>query len=105
MRIIHNKNATFYWSGEVMNHPDGVLANLSDYQINSQLRTKNGELLVNLPVFKNDPQSGYIRIQADSRSWQVGDYLWDILLKKGNITVATQTVNVRVVDGGTHVND
>lgn len=100
MRVKHNKNSTFYWAGDVLQQSDGSLVDLSQYDIVSQIRNTHG--VINLPVYKNDPQQGFIRIQADSSAWACGDYLWDVLLSKGGITVATQTVNLTVVDGGTH---
>ena len=102
MRYTHNRNTTFYWSGDIVNQKDGTLANLAEYVIKSQVRARNGDLIADLAVTKNQPQTGHITIQADSTKWQKGDADWDITLTKDGITVATETVTLKITDGGTH---
>ena len=102
MRYTHNRNTTFYWSGDIVNQKDGTLANLAEYVIKSQVRARNGDLIADLTVTKNLPQTGHITIQADSTKWQKGDADWDITLTKDGVTVATETVNLKIIDGGTH---
>lgn len=102
MRYTHNRNTTFYWSGDIVNQKDGTLANLAEYVIKSQVRTRNGDLIADLTVTKNQPQTGHITIKADSKHWQKGDADWDITLTKDGVTVATETVTLKIIDGGTH---
>ena len=102
MRYTHNRNTTFYWSGDIVNQKDGLVVDLSQYVIKSQIRTRTGELIADLALTKNQPQTGYITIQADSTKWQKGDADWDITLTKDGVTVATETVNLKIIDGGTH---
>lgn len=102
MRYTHNRNTTFYWSGDIVNQKDGQSVNLNDYDIKSQIRNRNGDLIADLTVTKNLPQMGYITIKADSKRWQKGDADWDITLTKDGVTVATETVNLKIIDGGTH---
>lgn len=102
MRYTHNRNTTFYWSGDIVNQKDGLAVDLSQYDIKSQVRSRTGELIADLALTKNQPQTGYITIQADSKHWQKGDADWDITLTKDGVTVATETVNLKIIDGGTH---
>ena len=102
MRYTHNRNTTFYWSGDIVNQKDGLAVDLSQYVIKSQIRTRNGDLIADLTVTKNLPQTGHITIQTDSTEWQKGDADWDITLAKDGVTVATETVNLKIIDGGTH---
>lgn len=102
MRYRHNKNTTFYWSGDVVSQSTGVAANLSEYGIVSQVRDKHDNIIASLPVYKNDPQQGFIRIQADSSAWPCGDYIWDVKLSKDGITVATEQIDLTVYQGASH---
>lgn len=102
MRYTHNRNTTFYWSGDIVNQKDGLAVDLSQYDIKSQVRTRTGELIADLTVAKNQPQTGHITIKADSKHWQKGDADWDITLTKDGVTVATETVTLKIIDGGTH---
>lgn len=102
MRYTHNRNTTFYWSGDIIHQSSGQLADLSDQAIKSQIRNRNGDLIATLNVQKDTPQSGFITIRADSSKWPIGDALWDITITRGDITVATETVNLKIIDGGTH---
>ncbi|MGP5531227.1 hypothetical protein ACTXMK_05405 [Psychrobacter celer] len=102
MRYTHNRNTTFYWSGDIVNQKDGLAVDLSQYAIKSQVRARNGDLIADLALTKNQPQTGHITIQADSKHWQKGDADWDITLTKDGVTVATETVTLKIIDGGTH---
>ena len=101
MRHIHNRNTTFYWSGDVVQQKDGTLAELKDYDIKSKIKNRNNELIANLTVIKNQPQMGHITIQADSTEWQIGNALWDITLTKDGVATATETINLNIIDGVT----
>lgn len=102
MRYTHNRNTTFYWSGDIVNQKDGTLADLKYYDIDSQVKSRNNELIATLTVVKDQPQLGHITITGDSGHWQTGNALWDITLAKDGVTVATETVNLNIISGVTN---
>lgn len=102
MKIKHNRHDTFFWVGEIITQVDGQAVDLSDYDISSQIRDKQGSLIATLTVHKDDPQPSSIRIQENSSGWAVGDMVWDIRLIKESIAVSTEQVQLTIYDGATY---
>lgn len=88
----------------------GVPVNLTGWTINSQVRTRSGELVgqVTATVLDQATSPGQYRLRADTTSWQLGLQLWDIAYSYsdgagGSIITHTETVRLLVEPAATEV--
>lgn len=94
----HIIGATF---DQVLTYKDsnGTPIDITNIDIQCQLRTVDKTLLANVVVTKLDPAAGsYRMVVADTNSWAEGDAVFDIRYAQAGNVAITNKVKVTLVD-------
>lgn len=96
MKYRHNRNETFMWSGQLVNHHTNKPIKLAEFEITSEIKSIKRGFITKLIVDKNDSENT-VTIRAP-RVLHRDSYNWTISLTKDNVTNTTASVLLEVIN-------
>ena len=74
-----------------------VPGDITNFDIESQIRNLSGTVIATLTVIKTNATQGQYTFNENTNDWPVGIALWDMKFSYGGVQFYTQTITINLV--------